>query len=304
VSVIETTHLVKSFGKTLAINHLDLQVPKGISGFVGRNGAGKTTTIGLLLGLLKPDSGEATFFGLDCWRDSFQIRRRLGIMHEVNAYPGGFSAKRLLEHVARIYGVTQPNQRISQLLTDVGLADAKDKPIKSYSAGMTRRLGLAQALLSDPEFAILDEPTANIDPLGRIALLNKIKEMNKDHGTSFLISTHILSDLERVCNWLSIVDAGHVVDQGAVADLAEKYSANLYKIVVSEPTIFLAKLQGLTLVKNAWIEGENVFCQVQDPAVFYGEIPKIASSLNLQLKSFQQMVGTLEEIYTRTAGGK
>ncbi len=165
-------------------------------------------------------------------------------MHEVNAYPGGFSAKRLLEHVARIYGVTQPNQRISQLLTDVGLADAKDKPIKSYSAGMTRRLGLAQALLSDPEFAILDEPTANIDPLGRIALLNKIKEMNKDHGTSFLISTHILSDLERVCNWLSIVDAGHVVDQGAVADLPKNTLPTCTRLLFLNPPFFLLSFKG------------------------------------------------------------
>ncbi|MCW4010136.1 MAG: ABC transporter ATP-binding protein [Candidatus Bathyarchaeota archaeon] len=302
-SIIQATKLVKSFGKSLAINQLDLQVPNGISGFVGRNGAGKTTTIGVLLGLLKPGGGEATVFGLDCWQDSFQIRRRLGVMHEINAYPGGFTAKRLLQHVARIYGVTQADQRIAQLLAEVGLADAKDKPIKAYSAGMTRRLGLAQALLSEPEFAILDEPTANIDPLGRIALLEKIKEMNKDHGTGFLISTHILSDLEKVCSWLSIIDGGRLVDQGSVTDLAAKYSANVYKIGVSEPAVFLAKLQELPIVKKAWIEGDNVFCQVQDPTVFYSEIPKIASNLNLQLKNFQHMVGTLEEIYTRTAGG-
>ncbi|MCW4009334.1 MAG: ABC transporter ATP-binding protein [Candidatus Bathyarchaeota archaeon] len=301
--MVETSGLVKSFGRATVLNHLDLQVPKGISGFIGKNGAGKTTTIGVLLGLLKPNGGKATIFGLDCWRESFQIRRRIGIMHEVNAYPGGFTAQRFLEHVARIYGVTQANQRVRQVLKDVGLSDAQDKPIKAFSAGMTRRLGLAQALISDPEFVILDEPTANIDPLGRVALLDRIKEMHKQHGTGFLISTHILSDLEKVCSWLSIIDAGKIVDQGNIEALAEKYSANIYKIEVSDPQVFVERVQMLSAVERVWIEDGKVYCKVQDPAVFYSEIPRIASELKLQLKGFQHMLGTLEEIYTKTSGG-
>lgn len=301
--VINTTNLVKSFGKIVALNELNLQVPKGVSGFVGKNGAGKTTTIGVLLGLLKPDSGEATVFGLDCWRDSFEIRHKLGVMHEVNAYPSSFTGKRFLEHVARIYGITQINQRVSEVLKDVGLTDARDKPIKVYSAGMLRRLGLAQALIGNPELAILDEPTANIDPLGRITLLEKIKEMNEENGTNFFISTHILSDLEKVCNWLSIIDSGKIVDQGGVKELAEKYSANVYKIEVSDPQLFVENVKDLSIVEKIWIENNRVYCKVKDPDAFCEEIPKIAAKLKLQLKSFQHMLGTLEEIYAKTAGG-
>lgn len=301
--IISTTKLTKSFGSNTVLNELNLQVPKGIAGFIGKNGAGKTTAIGVLLGLLKPNSGQATVFGLDCWHNSFEIRRRIGVMHEVNAYPSGFTGKRFLEHVAKIYDVTQPNQRINELLIDVGLADAKDRPIKTYSAGMFKRLGLAQALIGDPELAILDEPTANIDPLGRIALLNKIQEMSKERGTSFFISTHILSDLERICNWLSIIDAGKIVDQGDLKELAEKYSANIYKIEVSNPQLFLEKVKELSTVERVWIEGDKVYCKVKDAEAFCGEVPKIAAGLKLQMKSFQQMVGTLEEIYTKTEGG-
>ena len=300
--IINTSNLVKSFGSTVALDELNLQVPKGISGFIGKNGAGKTTTISVLLGLLKPNWGEATVFGLDCWRDSYKIRRRLGVMHEVNAYPSSFTGKHFLEYVAKIYGVSQVEQRTKEALRNVGLADARDKPIKAYSAGMFRRLGLAQALICDPELAILDEPTANIDPLGRITLLDKIKEMHKDRGTSFLISTHILSDLEKVCNWLSIIDAGKIVDQGNIKDLAEKYSANIYKIEVSNPMLFAEKIQVLSMVEKVWVENNYVYCKVKNTTTFYQEIPKVAAKQKLQLKGFQHMLGTIEEIYKETAG--
>lgn len=301
--LVSTSNLVKSFGKAVVLKELNMQVPKGISGFIGKNGAGKTTTIGVLLGLLKPTSGEATIFGLDTWRDSFEIRRRLGVLHEVNAYPNSFTAKDYLEYVAQIYGVTQANQHVNEILTDVGLANAKDKPIKAYSAGMFRRLGLAQALIGNPEFAILDEPTANIDPLGRVALLEKIKEMNREYGTSFLISTHILSDLEKICDWLTIIDAGQIVDQGPVQDLAGKYSANTYKVDVSDPELFAKTIEKLDAVERVWIENGKVYCKVRDLDAFCMEAPKIAVELKLRLKGFQQIIGTLEEIYSKTSGG-
>jgi ABC-2 type transport system ATP-binding protein len=301
--IINVNNVSKSFGKNLALNKLNLQVPQGITGFVGRNGAGKTTAIGILLGLIKPTSGKASIFGLDAWKDSYQIRSRLGVMHETNAYPGGFSGKRYLEHVGRIYGISQAEERIKSQLKAVDLWGARQKPIKTYSAGMFRRLGLAQALLSDPEFVILDEPTANIDPIGRSTLLGIIKSINKEHGTSFLISTHILSDLEKICDWLSIIDSGVMVDQGSVSDLSEKYSANTYKIVVSDPILMAEKLQTAEFTEKVWIENEVIYCKVNNEAAFYSEIPKIAADQKLQLKTFQHMLGSLDEIYARTAGG-
>jgi ABC-2 type transport system ATP-binding protein len=302
--IVSTTGLVKTFGCNFALNELDLKVPKGISGFIGRNGAGKTTTIGVLLGLIKANSGTATVFGLDCWQDSHEIKRRLGVMHEVNAYPASFTGKHFLKHVAQIYELSQADKRVTDSLKKVGLDDAMNKKISTYSAGMLKRLGLAQALISEPEFVILDEPTANIDPLGRITILDQIKDMSTERGTSFLISTHILSDLEKVCDWLSIIDSGKIVDQGNIKELAEKYSASVYKIDVSNPGIFVETVQKMSIVKKIWIEDEKVFCKVNDVDMFYGEIPKIAAELKLKLKSFQQMMGTLEEIYKATAGEK
>jgi ABC-2 type transport system ATP-binding protein len=301
--LVSTSNLVKSFGKSKVLKDLNMQVPKGISGFIGKNGAGKTTTIGVFLGLLKPTNGEATIFGLDSWRDSYEIRRRLGVMHEVNAYPRGFTARSFLEQVAHIYGVAQVDRHVNELLSDVGLVNAKDKPIRTFSAGMFKRLGLAQALIGSPEFVILDEPTANIDPLGRVDILEKIKEMNREHGTSFLISTHILSDLEKICNWLTIIDAGQIVDQGTVRDLAGKYSANTYKVDISNPELFADMVQKTGIAEKVWIENHKVYCKVSDVAVFCNKAPKIVVEFNLQLKGFQQVIGTLEDIYSKTSGG-
>ncbi|WNZ28341.1 MAG: ABC transporter ATP-binding protein [Candidatus Bathyarchaeota archaeon] len=304
MELVCTNELVKSFGNTVALDGLNLRFPKGISGFIGKNGAGKTTTISVLLGLIKPNSGEATVFGLDCWRDSSKIKPRLGVMHEVNAYPNNFSANQFLKHVAHIYGVTQVNKQVKKTLTDVGLVDVRNKKIETYSAGMFRRLGLAQALIGDPELAILDEPTANIDPLGRIKLLEIITNLHKDRNTSFIISTHILSDLEKVCNWLSIIDKGKIVDQGNIKDLADKYSANIFKVNVSNPDLFVKEVKVLEYVEKVWVENAILYCKVNNSEKFYEDIPKIAVDLKLQLKSFQQMFGTLEEIFTKTTKGK
>ena len=295
--LIETRSLVKDFGSIKALDLLDLKVPKGISGLIGPNGAGKTTTINILLGLLRPNDGEATVFGLDSWKESYQIHRKVGVLHEKTAYPRSFTGLRFLEYAASFYHVRQPKQRVKEVLDDVELTQAGDRQIGTYSAGMFQRLGLAQALIGDPELAILDEPTANVDPLGRIQLLNKIKEMHRERGTSFLISTHILPELEKVCNWIAIIDFGKAIEQGYVKDLAEKFSANTYKINASDLPLLNRKIEKMASVKESWIEGENLFCKTDGSEDFFEELPKAVVELNLKLRSFHQVHNTLEEIY-------
>ena len=226
-ALIVTEGLFKFFGGIVALNGLDLRAPRGVSGFVGPNGAGKTTTIHILMGLLKPDVGEAHVLGLDCWRESFEVRRRIGVLHEKPKYPDNFTGMKYLEHVAHIYDIPQIKLKVKEIFREVGLSEAGDRPIKTYSAGMVQRLGLAQALISDPELVILDEPTANLDPLGRIMLLEKIEELHSDRGINFFISTHILPELERVCSWISIINDGVIVDQGRIKDLVAEYPADV-----------------------------------------------------------------------------
>jgi ABC-2 type transport system ATP-binding protein len=281
----------------VAVDEIDLKIPRGITGFVGPNGAGKTTTINIILGLLKPDSGQALVFGLDSWAQSTEIRQKLGVLHEEAVFPKSFTGQRFLEHVAQFYDVQQPKQRARELLSKVGLSEAGKKPIKGYSAGMLRRLGLAQALVGDPEFVVLDEPTANIDPSGRLAVLETVKQLNESRGTSFFVSSHILSELEKICSWLAIINRGKIVDQGSVEDLATKYSANIYRIEVSDAAVFLNRINKTEFTEKAWIDGDKVYCKVKDTNSFHREMPRIVADLGLMLKSFQYLHSTLEEIY-------
>jgi ABC-2 type transport system ATP-binding protein len=304
-NLIETCGLIKDFGSVKALDQLDLKVPKGIGGLIGPNGAGKTTTINILLGLLQPNDGEATVFGLDCWKESYEIHRKVGVLHEKTAYPKNFTGLRFLEYAASFYHINQPRQRAKEVIDDVELTKAGDRPIGTYSAGMMQRLGLAQALIGDPELAILDEPTANVDPLGRIQLLNKIKEMHRERGTSFLISTHILPELEKVCDWIAIIDYGKAIEQGYVKDLAAKFSANIYKIDVSNPLLLNRKIEKMESVKESWVDGKDLFCKTDGSEDFFEELPKAIVKLGLQLRSFHRVHNTLEEIYeSAVTGGK
>jgi ABC-2 type transport system ATP-binding protein len=298
--IIATDELTKFFGDVPALAELNLKVPAGVAGFIGSNGAGKTTTINILLGLLKPTNGKAYVFGLDSWDQSYEIRQRLGVLHEKPAYIGNFTGQKYLTHVAKLYDKTNPEQRARQLLKDVGLSEAKERRIKTYSAGMTQRLGLAQALIGDPELVILDEPTANLDPLGRIELLEMIKNLHKERNVNFFISTHILPELERVCDWVSIINEGAIVDQGKLEDLSQKYSANVYRIEVSNPELLVERLSQTKLVEKVWIREDSVYCKVSDIIGFSDTTPQLIAELKLRLKTFQPLQNTLEEIFKAT----
>jgi ABC-2 type transport system ATP-binding protein len=300
LNLITTNNLTKHFGKTTALNELNLKDGGGISGFVGPNGAGKTTTIHILLGFLKADAGTATVFGLDCWKESLQIRQKTGFLQEHPAYPSVFTAQRFLEHVAHLYGLQQPKQKAQKILKEVGLANAAEKAIGNYSAGMLQRLGLAQALIGEPQLVILDEPTANLDPSGRLDLLEKIKQLHKDQGICFLISTHILPELEKICNWISIINEGSIIEQGYTQDLAHKYSPNTYRITVSDPTTFLEVLHKQTFIEEAWSEENVIYAKVKDIDAFRAEVPRITASKKMQLIELRPVYGALEQIYSIT----
>jgi ABC-type multidrug transport system ATPase subunit len=298
MATVEANDLSKNFGKVRALRGLTLKLEKGITGLVGPNGAGKTTTIELLLGLIRPSSGSASVFGFDCWRDSFEVRKRSGVLHEKPVFPGGFTGRRYLEFVARIYGVSQPNQRVADLLRTVGFTDAADRNISTYSAGMVQRIGLAQALIGEPELAILDEPTANLDPIGRVEFLERISQLHRDLGLSFIISTHVLGELETVCDQVAIIDHGVVRDQGNMGELARKYPSKTYTIVASNPQLLKTELEKIGWAKQVRVEaGGRVIVETEHQQQLQDEVIRITQTGRMQLISFGPQYGILEAIY-------
>jgi ABC-type multidrug transport system, ATPase component len=220
-------------GRKRAINDLNLNVRPGeVFGFLGPNGAGKTTTMNVLLGFVNATVGEAFLFGVDVRQPI--ARQRIGYLPELTYYYKFLTAEELLRFYARIFGISRgdADRRINQLLKLVELEQVRKRPIKTYSKGMQQRVGLAQALINNPDLLILDEPTSGLDPLGRMKVREIIQRL-KDEGKTVFFSSHELGEVETVCDRVAIINQGELKVEGQVASLVEKYKANLEKIFLT-----------------------------------------------------------------------
>jgi len=216
--------------KKIAVKDLNLSVHAGeVFGFLGPNGAGKTTTMNVLLGFVNATSGAAFLFGVNV-REPI-ARRRIGYLPELTYYYKFLSAEELLRFYARIFGIpsAEAEQRIDTLLKLVELESARKRPIKTYSKGMQQRVGLAQALINDPDLLILDEPTSGLDPLGRMKVREIIQRL-KNEGKTVFFSSHELGEVETVCDRVAIIHQGELKVEGRVADLIQEHETNLEQI--------------------------------------------------------------------------
>src|SRR5882762_924154 len=222
-----------STAKKLAVKDLNLSVRAGeVFGFLGPNGAGKTTTMNVLLGFVHATSGAASLFGVNV-REPI-ARQRIGYLPELTYYYKFLTAEELLRFYARIFGIprAQADRRIDQLLKLVELESARKRPIKTYSKGMQQRVGLAQALINNPDLLILDEPTSGLDPLGRMKVREIIQRL-KNEGKTVLFSSHELGEVETVCDRVAIINQGELKVEGRVADLVAQHKTHLEQIFLN-----------------------------------------------------------------------
>jgi ABC-2 type transport system ATP-binding protein len=236
-NILETKNLRVEFKapgpgqpRKVAVNDLNLQVRAGeVFGFLGPNGAGKTTTMNVLLGFVNPTSGAAYLFGVDV-REPI-ARQRIGYLPELTYYYKFLTAEELLRFYAKIFRIPreETDKRIDRLLKLVELEHARKRPIKTYSKGMQQRVGLAQALINNPDLLILDEPTSGLDPLGRMKVREIIQRL-KSEGKTVFFSSHELGEVETVCDRVAIINQGQLREEGKVSDLVERHQANLEKI--------------------------------------------------------------------------
>ena len=216
---VETVGLTKRFGARAAIEGIDLQVPRGSAfGFLGPNGAGKTTMIRTLLGLTQPNAGSMRLLGLPCPAERSQALRRVGAIVEEPRFHAQLSGRENLKIIAAARG-PEVHARIGPSLDRVGLTERADDKVKRYSLGMRQRLGVARCLLADPLLLILDEPTNGLDPAGIHEFRLMIRAMVEEEGRTVFLSSHLLAEVERICDHAAIVDLGHVIAQGRIADL-------------------------------------------------------------------------------------
>jgi ABC-2 type transport system ATP-binding protein len=221
VSLIVTEGLTKRFGQVTAVSELSVDIDRGVVGLIGANGAGKSTLIRMLLGLLPATSGRATVLDLDVAQDGAAIRERVGYMPEHDCLPPDVPATEFVVHMARMSGLpaTAARERTADILRHVGLYEERYRPIGGYSTGMRQRVKLAQALVHDPQLVLLDEPTNGLDPAGRDDMLGLIERINSEFGISVLVTSHLLGELERVCDHVVVIDAGRLLRSSATADV-------------------------------------------------------------------------------------
>ena len=232
-SIVQTSNLSKLFKKRWAVNNLNLEVRRGdIFGFLGPNGAGKSTTIRMLLSLIRPTRGNVSLFGHPLSSRRFDALKRVGGIVEKPDFYLYLTAKKNLEVIGALQGGAS-SKRISEVLDLVGLGSRAEDKVKTYSHGMKQRLGIAQALLGDPELIVLDEPTSGLDPQGMKEVRQLILHLSRDRKKTIFLSSHLLSEIEMVANRMAIINKGELVVQGEVSKLLEE--GEQYVMIKGEP---------------------------------------------------------------------
>jgi ABC-2 type transport system ATP-binding protein len=248
VPVITTDQLTKRYPGVTALDDLSIQVEDGVTGLVGANGAGKSTLIKILLGLVDATSGRAGVLGHDIHTDGPPLRARVGYMPEHDCLPGDVSATELVVHLARMSGLPQnaARERTADTLRHVGLYEERYRPVGGYSTGMKQRVKLAQALVHDPDLVFLDEPTNGLDPVGRDEMLDLVRRIYDDFGISVLVTSHLLGELERICDHVVVIDGGVLLRSSSVADFT-RASAQLAVEVTADAGAVAAAMTSVGL---------------------------------------------------------
>jgi ABC-2 type transport system ATP-binding protein len=297
-SVISLRGLVKQYGAVRALNGIDMEVPPGAVGLLGPNGAGKTTLIKLLLGLVKPDGGEASLLGFDPRKpqDCVELRRKVGYMPESDCLPPHMNAVELVGMLARLTGFSANDAmtRAHEALDYVGLDEQRYREIVQYSTGMKQRVKLAQALAHDPPLLLLDEPTNGLDPKGRRHMLDLIADLGHAHGKSLLICSHLLPDIERTCDEVVVLDRGRVAAQGSIAELTRSQSRTARVRVTGDVEGFERELQreGIDFERD----GDGRW-RVQARGDDADELFEFAGRAGARIEGLEELRSTLDQVF-------
>jgi ABC-2 type transport system ATP-binding protein len=297
---IETTDLTKCFGSLTAVNKLNLKVQKNtIHGFLGPNGAGKTTTIKILVGLLKPNSGSVRVLGQEVHVDKADSRLRIGYMPELPKFPKHLKGAELLDIYGRMYGMTQQQraEQIPKLIDSVGLKGRENDLIGKYSKGMQQRIGIAQALLNNPELVILDEPSIGLDPVGMVEVRELVKTISKEGITVFL-SSHLLFEVEQICDHVTIIDKGSLLASDTLQNISSKLGPAMMHVELADlSTAVIASVKRLPFVSGTWKTGNTLLIQVTTYDDVRAQVSKEVTGAGGVIVGMSQKTSNLEDAF-------
>ncbi|MHA1266586.1 MAG: ABC transporter ATP-binding protein [Candidatus Helarchaeota archaeon] len=298
-AIIETFDLTKVFGRTIAVNQLNLRVTHGIYGFLGPNGAGKTTTIKMLVGALFPTKGHIQIFGENIHgKNRIHIQQRLSMVPEHPTYFLNMTAERMLEYIGAIFHLPkrEVKSKVGHLLQLVNLTEARHRPIAKFSAGMKQRIGIAQALMNDPELLILDEITSNLDPLGRMQMITLLKDLRQEGKTMF-ISTHILPEIQKMnADSIGIIDHGHLLMEGTIDELNKRFGLTTIRISPPHP---LFKEALTPLAAKLTETAEALLVETDQQTEIWNTIAQIALDHRITVTEFRATGLEIEQIFMK-----
>ncbi|MBD8837659.1 MULTISPECIES: ABC transporter ATP-binding protein [unclassified Paenibacillus] len=298
--IIKTTNLTKQYGTQKSVNSLNMTVQQGgIYGFLGRNGAGKTTTIRMLLGLIKPTHGEIEIFGENLFTNQKEILRRTGSIVEVPGFYENLTARENLSINARIMGIYKKNA-IEDALEIVGLQNETKKLVGKYSLGMKQRLGIARALLHYPELLILDEPTNGLDPIGIKEIRRLIKNLATERNITILISSHILSEIEQLVDYMGIIHEGNLLEEISFEQL-RKRNRKYTEFQVSDDNKAAVILDGLDQAEYEIHDERNI--RVYSHLGQQGKLNRIFMENDINVTKIMVSEDRLEDYFTKLVGG-
>lgn len=290
--ILKTTGLTKKYRNDYVVHNVDLKIPKGeIYGFLGPNGAGKTTSIRMLLGLIKPTQGNVMLFQQDLAKERLSILSKVGALVENPSYYAHLNAIENLEVYRILRNV--PKEKIEEVLQIVGLQHAATQKVKEYSLGMKQRLGIAIALLGDPQLLILDEPTNGLDPEGIHEIRILIKQLAKERGITILISSHLLSEIDQMATYVGIIAKGKLIFQDKI-EILRQHAQHSITLMTDKPDaawkLILAK--GIPSIQE---ERKILLSNVSNETV--GEIVKTLVTHNIAVFRIEENKKSLEEIF-------
>ena len=302
MDVIETDALVKDYGRTRALDGLTLRVPGGAVGLLGPNGAGKSTLLKILLGFVRPTSGSARVLGLDPERRALEIRQQIGYMPEFESFIPGMNAVDAVYLAARLTGLphTDAMQRTHMVLNYVGLHEERYRDVGSYSTGMKQKAKFAQAIVHHPRLLLLDEPTTGLDPRAREEMLDLIRDIARRRGIHVLLSTHLLHDVEAVCDRVVILHRGRPVANDEIGRLLEGGEEAYDVRVKGDREAFLRALRRRGL--EARPEGDEDVLRVRG-APETRPLLEAAVEAGVQLRGLERTRARLEERFAEIVGG-
>jgi ABC-2 type transport system ATP-binding protein len=310
VYAVETQELRKEFsGDVVAVDGIDLQVDEGeVFAFLGPNGAGKTTTVRMLTTLTRPTAGRATVSGFDVATEQHSVRRSIGVALQEAGLDALATGRELLVLQGQLCGLSSAEAKVraQEMLELMGLTDAAERQVKTYSGGMKRRLDLASALVHRPRMLFLDEPTEGLDPASRAAVWAEVQRLNQQAGMTVFLTTHYMEEADRLADRVAIIDRGRIVSEGSPAALKASIGADVVTVALRNGGVevarsLLADMQGLREMRP---ERTSLTLFVDDGSQAVARVIRLLDGANVQMGAVSVAQPSLDEVFLRATGSR